>query len=127
MSRDMAGPGLFDSPPPTHTPPSSSAPDSPPRSSADNERPPDPTSAARPTSRSRRRASNGGKNAGGHRQPSVGLVCPTDNHHGPLIEIDGVATCIHQEHDGRPASHPLGAAPATRRRFTIDEIEAGQP
>lgn len=33
---------------------------------------------------------------------------------------------VHQDHDGRPASHPDGAAPVTRSRFTLDEIEAAR-
>lgn len=54
----------------------------------------------------------------------VGLRCPADLRHGPLIESHSRLRCIHQEHDGRPKTHPLGQAPATRATFTLDEAEA---
>lgn len=52
---------------------------------------------------------------------SIGLVCPIDPRHGPLLEIDNRLRCIHQEHDGRPSTHSLGAAPMTRSVFSLDE------
>lgn len=58
------------------------------------------------------------------------LPCPAaPDRHGPLLDVpqgSGRLRCIHQEHDGRPGSHPLGAAPATRTTFTLDEIEAAR-
>lgn len=39
-------------------------------------------------------------------------TCPTEGH-GPLVDLDGRLYCSNQEHDGRPASHPLGFTPRT--------------
>ncbi len=57
----------------------------------------------------------------------VGLVCPTTPEHGGLLEsTTGRLYCIHQDHDGRPKSHPKGEAERTRAFFTLDEVEAAQ-
>lgn len=60
------------------------------------------------------------------RAPSwAGLrLCPANPGHGPLIAIEGVVgfVCINQEHDGRPLTHPLGEAPQTRSRWSLDEL-----
>ena len=54
------------------------------------------------------------------------LLCPTDPRHGALLEIDGALRCPHQEHDGRPSTHPLGPLPMSRSRFTLDEALASR-
>lgn len=61
--------------------------------------------------------------AGPKHRPGV-LVCPDDEAHGILIlDTAGRLRCIHQEHDGRPAGHPLGASPRTAPVFTLDRVE----
>lgn len=58
----------------------------------------------------------------------AGHPCPTGGEaHGPLLAIRGVDgwMCVHADHNGRPKSHPDGAAPETRRVFTMAEIEKG--
>lgn len=59
-------------------------------------------------------------------QAHHGPPCPADADHGPLLAGPGTPGksfyCPHQAHDGRPKTHPLGAAPATRPYFGIDEI-----
>ena len=54
--------------------------------------------------------------------------CPSNPEHGPLIppkDGKGAWLCPHHAHDGRPASHPLGAAPSVRSRFTLSEASSG--
>lgn len=58
--------------------------------------------------------------------------CPADplpgsGPHGVLIGRENAAHgrsfyCPHADHAGRPASHPLGAAPASRPFFGVDEV-----
>ncbi len=58
---------------------------------------------------------------------ATALVCPTDDKHGNLLEsTTGRLMCIHQEHDGRPKTHPLGESEQTPCYFTLDEVEAAQ-
>lgn len=56
----------------------------------------------------------------------VGHLCPADPAHGPLVPWTGQPGrsfyCPAAAHDGRPASHPLGAAPSARPFFSIDEV-----
>ncbi len=60
------------------------------------------------------------------RQP-VGLLCPADPEHGPLLEMpDGSLHCPSQKHHGRPASHPLGKAEASPSFFSLDQAEAAR-
>jgi hypothetical protein len=40
---------------------------------------------------------------------------------------DGRLLCHHQSHDGRPKSHPAGYAAPTPNRFTLAQLEGGQP
>lgn len=56
------------------------------------------------------------------------LPCPAVPEHGELVMVEGSdrLRCIHQEHDGRPKTHPLGEAPATRCVFTLHEVEAAR-
>lgn len=57
------------------------------------------------------------------RQPYAGLLCPLDG--SALLDFgepDGRLRCIHQGHDGRPTTHPLGAAPMTKSVFSLDEV-----
>ena len=55
--------------------------------------------------------------------------CPVEPEHGPVLAwADNPKygwRCPDQAHDGRPASHPDGAAPITRSLFTTAEVEAG--
>jgi hypothetical protein len=56
------------------------------------------------------------------------FACPGDPRHGLLIppnQPKGLWFCPHHAHDGRPASHPLGIAPASRSHFSLAEAEAG--
>jgi len=49
-----------------------------------------------------------------------GDVCPLNPRHGQMYFIHGpgkVQWCAHVSHEGRPASHPLGKAPATRSKW----------
>ena len=43
-------------------------------------------------------------------RPTIAL-CPADPEHGPLLDVDGRTYCPHQDHDGRPKTHPAGQAP----------------
>lgn len=54
-----------------------------------------------------------------------GHPCPADPAHGSLLAAKdgGGWYCAHHAHDGRPATHPAGPAPATRRFFTTEEAE----
>lgn len=58
-----------------------------------------------------------------------GYRCPADPSHGLLRDgRDGSRHsyyCSHQDHDGRPKSHPLGPSPQTRAHFTVVEAERG--
>ena len=59
----------------------------------------------------------------------VGLVCPRDPNHGPVIEIPNAPKlyCPSQAHSPRPRSHPLGPSIATSPWFTLREVETGVP
>lgn len=53
------------------------------------------------------------------------LRCPSVPEHGILrVSERGRLWCPHQDHDGRPSSHPLGAAAPTPCYFTLDAAEA---
>lgn len=53
------------------------------------------------------------------------LRCPPHPEHGILrVSATGRLWCPHQDHDGRPSTHPLGAADPTPRYFTLDAAEA---
>lgn len=55
--------------------------------------------------------------------PWRGPECPSDPAHGPMVATtSGLWLCTHAAHDGRPRSHPAGAAPATRRLFRDEEV-----
>lgn len=58
-----------------------------------------------------------------------GYRCPVDPAHGRLLDgRDGARNayyCPHQDHDGRPSTHPLGPSLPTRAFFTLDEAERG--
>ena len=89
-----------------------------------------PARAGRPrTADAVSRAQNRGSRYGARPRASVGLDCPEDPRHGPLIPWARSERwgwyCPHQEHAGRPGSHPLGAASQTRAFFTTDEAEVG--
>lgn len=60
-------------------------------------------------------------------QKFAGLVCPDSPEHGPLTEVDGRMRCVHQSHDGRPKTHPLGPAPVTKSVFTLAEVLGEKP
>ena len=52
--------------------------------------------------------------------------CPAFPEHGDLISPTSQAGkwyCPHQAHDGRPKTHPLGGAPATRAFYKQHELE----
>lgn len=56
-------------------------------------------------------------------------VCPTGGPaHGPLVGLAANPRwgfhCPHQDHDGRPKTHPDGEAPSTRHNFTTAEVDA---
>lgn len=61
------------------------------------------------------------------REPRVadGPPCPGNPGHGPLLSIAGDRgwRCNHQEHDGRPKTHPLGFQPVTKSWFAFHEVE----
>lgn len=60
---------------------------------------------------------------------TVRTVCPVDPRHGRVLDAPGERFswyCPHQEHDGRPSTHALGAAPSTRSYFTTEEVERGE-
>lgn len=62
--------------------------------------------------------------------PWRGLICPANPDHGNVFALsmpDGstVWHCPHNDHSGRPKSHPAGAAPYTRSSFTLNEVESG--
>ena len=50
-----------------------------------------------------------------------GDQCPLNPEHGNMLTIQGTQKqrCNHQSHDGRPKSHPQGAAPATRSMWPL--------
>lgn len=53
----------------------------------------------------------------------VGPFCPIDPSHGTPLRMDsGRWHCPDQEHDGRPATHPLGYLPISRTFFTEAEV-----
>lgn len=55
-------------------------------------------------------------------------LCPVDPSHGAVQDWPTSRWgfyCPHTAHDGRPKSHPLGEAPATRAFYTTSEVEAG--
>lgn len=57
-----------------------------------------------------------------------GPVCPLVPEHGalnPPKDNKSRFYCAHQSHDGRPSTHPLGAAPQTAAFFTRAEAESG--
>ena len=54
-----------------------------------------------------------------HRRP----VCPVDPTHGAVLDWPTSRwgfRCPHQDHDGRPKTHPLGPSAPTRACFTTD-------
>ena len=52
------------------------------------------------------------------------MRCPADLSHGALVETaTGRLYCPHQSHDGRPSTHPDGAADRSARYFTLDHVE----
>jgi hypothetical protein len=56
-------------------------------------------------------------------------TCPVDPRHGRVLDAPGARWafyCPSQDHDGRPNTHQLGSAPATRAYFTTLEVESGQ-
>lgn len=51
--------------------------------------------------------------------PQVASPCPSGEEHGNLLRLSsGSLHCPHQDHSGRPASHPLGAAEPTQNVWT---------
>lgn len=60
----------------------------------------------------------------------VGVPCPDDAAHGPLLDIDTpqgtVHYCPHQAHDGRPRTHPAGFTARTDAIFRPEERKRGQ-
>lgn len=71
----------------------------------------------------------------GRRQFTVsGPQCPAEplpgsKPHGPLIGRDHAAPgrtfhCPHSDHYGRPKTHPMGEAPASKSYFGMDEVAA---
>lgn len=57
-------------------------------------------------------------------------ICPIDPGHGRLLDWTGERGrdfyCAHSSHAGRPASHPLGASPATPAFFSVEQVDAAQ-
>jgi hypothetical protein len=54
--------------------------------------------------------------------------CPVDAAHGPVLDWPTARWgwhCPHHDHDGRPASHPLGELAPSRAFFTTAEVDAG--
>lgn len=53
------------------------------------------------------------------------LGCPGNPSHGRLLDVSSLEYayyCPHSDHAGRAGNHPLGAAPATRAFFRLDEV-----
>ena len=60
---------------------------------------------------------------------NVRTACPVNPAHGRVLDAPGerwAFYCPHQDHDGRPATHPLGAMAGTRSHFTTTEVERGE-
>ncbi len=76
---------------------------------------------ARPAPISSRWAQEGPSSHGRH---AARPICPAAPPHGELLALHGSGRwyCPHQDHLGRPKSHPLGPAMSSRSVFGRDDL-----